>query len=81
MAPQISSQDLMMAQTLSRIKKQSKQVDKLNKVLGLLPGQFKDLDKRQSRQFKQVKQLQKQVVHVKTSGAKTKRNASKKRKQ
>jgi hypothetical protein len=91
MAPQVSNQEAMVAQTLSRVKKQSKQLDKVNKILGQLPGQFKDLDKKQSRQSKQieqqvrqlqsqVKQLQKQVARIKTSGSKTKKKASKKQK-
>jgi len=85
----VSNQEVMMAQTLSRLKKQSKQLDKVDKALAQLPSQFKGLEKKQSKQFNQierqirqvqlqVKQLQKQVTGVKTS-TKKKKKASRKR--
>ena len=93
--PAVSNQEAMVAQTLSRVKKQSKQIEKANKLLAQLPGQFKDLDKKQSKQFRQVdqqvrqmqsqlKQLQKQVARIKVGaaggGSKKKKKAGKKRK-
>jgi archaellum component FlaC len=91
LAPGVSNQEAMVAQTLSRVKKQSKQLDKVNKMLGQQLGHLKDLDKKQSRQVKQieqqvrqlqsqVKQLHKQVARTKTSGSKIKKKVTKKRK-
>jgi len=90
MAQPVSNQEAMVAQTLSRVKKQSKQLDKVNKALAQLPSQFKDLDKKQSRQLKQIerqikqmqsqiKQLQKQMAR-KNAGSNAKKKAGKKRK-
>jgi hypothetical protein len=89
--PAVSNQEAMVAQTLSRVKKQSKQIEKANKLLAQLPGQFKDLDKKQSKQFRQVdqqvrhlqsqlKQLQKQVARIKVGAATAGGSGSKKKK-
>ena len=91
----VSNQEAMVAQTLSRVKKQSKQIEKAHKLLAQLPGQFKELDKKQSKQFKQadqqvrqlqsqIKQLQKQMARIKVvsagGGSKKKKASGKKRK-
>lgn len=43
-----------MAQTLSRTKKQSRQIEKVNKLLAQIPAQLKDLEKKQSKQIGQI---------------------------
>lgn len=74
--PQVSNQEAMTALTLSRIKKQSKQIENLTKLLSQVPLQFRSLEKKQSKQLKQisqqvkvlqnqVKQVQKQVARIK----------------
>ena len=61
----VSNQEAMVAQTLSRLKKQSKQVEKASKLIAQIPGQLKDLEKRQAKQFgridRQLRQLQSQI--------------------
>jgi hypothetical protein len=79
-APQVSNQEAMTALTLSRIKKQSKQIENLTKLLSQVPPQFRNLEKKQSKQLKQislqvkvlqnqVKQVQKQVARIKVKSA------------
>ena len=76
-APTVSNQEAMTALTLSRVKKQSKQIENLTRLLAQVPTQFRNLEKKQSRQIKQVsqqlkvlqnqvRQVQKQVARIKT---------------
>jgi hypothetical protein len=90
--PSVSNQEAMTALVLSRIKKQSKQIENLTRLLGQVSPQFRNLDKKQARQAKlvsqqlrvlqnQVKQIQKQVARLKVSSSKaTARKVSKKAK-
>ena len=90
--PAVSNQEAMTALVLSRVKKQSKQIENLAKLLGQLTPQFRNLDKKQARQARllsqqlrvvqnQVKQIQKQVARLKINAPRaTKRKASKKAK-
>lgn len=69
-----------MAQTLSRTKNQSRQIEKLNKLLAQIPAQLKDLEKKQSKQIGQIgrqltqlqsqlKRLQKRVSRIEVGGS------------
>ena len=75
-APTVSNQEAMTALTLSRVKKQSKQIENLTRLLAQIPTQFRNLERKQSRQIKQlsqqvkvlqnqVRQVQKQVARIK----------------
>jgi hypothetical protein len=75
-APTVSNQEAMTALTLSRVKKQSKQIENLTRLLAQVPTQFRNLERKQSRQIKQlsqqvkvlqnqVRQVQKQVARIK----------------
>jgi septal ring factor EnvC (AmiA/AmiB activator) len=70
----------MVAQTLTRTKKQSRQIEKANKLLAQIPAQLKDLEKKQSKQISQIgrqltqlqsqlKQLQKRFSRIKAAAA------------
>ena len=82
--PTVSNQEAMTALVLSRLKRQSKQIDNLNRLIGQLPVRFRDLDKRQSKQNRrielrigqvqsQIRQLQTRVtrIRVRAAGSKT----------
>lgn len=82
----VSNQEAMTALTLSRVKKQSKQIENVTRLLAQVPVQFRNFEKKQSRQVKQLSQqiravqnqvrlLQKQVARIKVSS-----NSSRKRK-
>lgn len=82
----VSNQEAMTALTLSRVKKQSKQIENVTRLLAQVPVQFRNFEKKQSRQAKQlslqirsvqnqVRLLQKQVARIKVSS-----NSSRKRK-
>ena len=86
----VSNQEAMTALTLSRVKRQSKQIENVTKLLGQLATQFRALDKKQSRQIRsveqqvrqvqvQIKVLQRQVARVKTNTVGTKKRASRKK--
>lgn len=83
----VSNQEAMTALTLSRVKRQSKQIENVTKLLGQLATQFRALDKKQSSQIRsveqqvrqvqvQIKVLQRQVARVKTNAVGTKKRAS-----
>ena len=82
----VSNQEAMTALTLGRVKKQSKQIENVTRLLAQVPMQFRNFEKKQSRQAKQLSQqiravqnqvrlLQKQVARIKISS-----NSSGKRK-
>lgn len=86
----VSNQESMVALTLSRVKRQSKQIDNLSRVLGQLTVQFRTVDKRQlgqarqiDRQIRQVqtqlKQLQKQLARIGTRAAGNRRTSATKK--
>ncbi len=86
----VSNQEAMTALTLSRVKRQSKQIENVTRLLGQLASQFRGLDKKLSGQNRtvgqqvrqlqvQIKVLQKQVARIKTSAAATKRRAGRKK--
>jgi hypothetical protein len=71
----------MTALVLSRVKKQSKQIENLARLLGQITPQFRNLDKKQAKQARlvsqqlrvlqnQVNQIQKQVARLKVSSTK-----------
>lgn len=89
----VSNQEAMTALVLSRVKKQSKQIESLSKQVTQLPGQFRDFERRQSKQSKQLalqiralqiqlKQVQKQVarIRVKSAAPKTRKVSRKAKK-
>lgn len=74
---------------LSRLKRQSKQIDNLNRLIGQLPVRFRDLDKRQSKQNRrielrigqvqsQIRQLQARVARIRVGAAGRKTGTRKK---
>ena len=74
----VSNQEAMTALVLGRVKKQSKQIENVTRIVSQLPPQVRNLEKRQSRQAKQlslqiralqnqVKQIQKRVSRIKTA--------------
>jgi hypothetical protein len=86
----VSNQEAMTALTLSRIKRQSKQIENVTRLLGQLAAQFRGLDKKLSGQNRtvgqqvralqvQIRVLQRQVARIKTSTAGTKRRAGRKK--
>lgn len=91
-APSISNQEAMTALVLSRVKKQSKQIENLTRLLGQLTPQIRNLEKKQARQVKsvsqqlrvvqnQVRQVQKLVARVRVSSARpAKKKAARKAK-
>ena len=81
--PSVSNQEAMTALVLSRVKKQSKQIENITRLLGQVTPQFRNLDKKQARQARlvsqqlrvlqnQVKQVQKQVARFKVTSGKAK---------
>lgn len=86
----VSNQEAMTALILGRVKKQSKQVEGITRLLTQVSAQFRNLEKRQlsqakllSRQLRavqnQVRLVQKQVSRIKVrSAAPKKRRAAKK---
>jgi len=90
-APTVSNQEAMVALTLSRVKRQSKQIENLGRLVGQLPAQLRNLQRSQSKQIKQVqqqirllqpqlRQLRKQVGRIKTNARGTGRKRNVKRK-
>lgn len=91
-APTVSNQEAMTALTLSRVKKQSKQIENLAKLLAQVTPQLRNLERKQAKQIKsvsqqvrilqnQVRQVQKQVARIKVRPAATrKRTAARKTK-
>ena len=88
--PSISNQEAMTALVLSRVKKQSRQIENLTRLLGQVPTQFRNVERKQSRQAKlisqqlrvlqnQVRQVQKQVARIKVSSASTRKRKAKKK--
>lgn len=86
----VSNQEAMIALTLSRVKRQSKQLENVTKLLGQLAAQFRGLDRKLSGQNRlvgqqvrqlqvQIKVLQRQVARVKTSSAGTRKRAARKK--
>lgn len=82
--PSISNQEAMTALVLSRVKKQSKQIENLTRLLGQVPTQFRNVERKQSRQAKllsqqlrvlqnQIRLVQKQVARIKVSSASTRK--------
>lgn len=59
--PLMSNEEVMLAQTLNRIKKQSKEVIQMGRLLKKVPRQIKHSH---SRQTKQLRQLQSQVKSI-----------------
>jgi hypothetical protein len=85
-AASVSNQEAMIALVLSRIKKQSKQIEIVTKQVTQLSGHFRDLEKKQSKQSKeilgQIKSLQKQLKQVQkqVAGIRARPTSGKKRK-
>ena len=88
--PSISNQESMTALVLSRVKKQSKQIENLARLLGQVPTQFRNVERKQSRQAKlvsqqlrvlqnQVRQVQKQVARIKVSSTNTRKRKAKRK--
>ena len=88
--PSISNQESMTALVLSRVKKQSKQIENLARLLGQVPTQFRNVERKQSRQAKlvsqqlrvlqnQVRQVQKQVARIKVSSTSTRKRKAKRK--
>ena len=88
-SPTVSNQEAMTALVLSRVKKQSKQIETINRLVAQVPSQVRSLDKRQSRQARQlsqqirvlqnqVKQVQKRVSRIKTASTPAKRRSTRK---
>jgi hypothetical protein len=88
--PSISNQEAMTALVLSRVKKQSKQIENLTRLLGQVPTQFRNVERKQSRQAKlisqqvrvlqnQIRQVQKQVARIKVSSASTRKRKAKRK--
>ncbi|MGI0024864.1 MAG: hypothetical protein ACREA4_06940 [Nitrososphaera sp.] len=91
--PSVSNQEAMTALLLSRVKKQSKQLESLTRLLGQVPAQFRNVERKQSRQSRlvskqlrvlqnQIRQVQKQVARIKVGSTgprkrKAKRKATK----
>ncbi len=87
--PKVSNQEAMTALILSRLKRQSKQIDSLNRLIGQLPIRFRDLDRRQSKQNKrielrvrqvqsQIRQLQSRIARIRVGAAGRKTGTRKK---
>jgi hypothetical protein len=91
-APSISNQEAMTALVLSRVKKQSKQIENLTKLLGQLTPQIRNLERKQAKQVKlvsqqlrviqnQVRQVQKIVARVRVNSTRpAKKKAARKAK-
>lgn len=93
--PSISNQEAMTTLVLSRVKKQSKQLENLTRLLGQVPAQFRNVERKQSRQAKlvsqqlrtlqnQVRQIQKQLARIRVGPTsprkrKAKRKATKRK--
>ena len=88
--PSISNQEAMTALVLSRVKKQSKQIENLTRLLGQVPTQFRNVERKQSRQAKllsqqlrvlqnQIRLVQKQVARIKVSSASTRKRKAKRK--
>ena len=88
--PSISNQEAMTALVLSRVKKQSKQLENLTRLLGQVPAQFRNIEKKQSTQARlvsqqlrtlqnQVRQIQKQVARIKVRPASPKKRKAKRK--
>ena len=88
--PSISNQEAMTALVLSRVKKQSKQIENLTRLLGQVPTQFRNVERKQSRQAKllsqqlrvlqnQIRLVQKQVARIKVSSASTRKRKVKRK--
>ncbi|MGI0029592.1 MAG: hypothetical protein ACREAQ_07775 [Nitrososphaera sp.] len=88
-SPTVSNQEAMTALILSRVKRQSKQLENLNKLIGQFPTRFRDLDRRQSKQSRrielrigqmqsQVRQLQTRITRLKVGAGGRKRSSRKK---
>ena len=58
----VSNEEVMIAQALSRIKKQSKQLEKTGKVVQQVLDSLKKADKERARHSKQVEQQNKKVL-------------------
>jgi hypothetical protein len=82
--PSVSNQEAMTALLLSRVKKQSKQIENLTRIAAQVPSQVRTIERAQSRQVKllsrqlrilqnQVRQVQKQVGRIKVSSAKSRK--------
>jgi hypothetical protein len=88
--PSISNQEAMTALVLSRVKKQSKQLENLTRLLGQVPAQFRNVEKKQSTQARlvsqqlrtlqnQVRQIQKQVARIKVRSTSPKKRKAKRK--
>jgi hypothetical protein len=85
-APTVSNQEAMTALTLSRVKKQSKQIENLAKLLAQVTPQLRNLERKQAKQIKsvsqqvrvlqnQIRQVQKQVARIKVRPAATRKRS------
>jgi hypothetical protein len=88
--PSISNQEAMTALVLSRVKKQSKQLENLTRLLGQVPAQFRNVEKKQSKQARlvsqqlrtlqnQVRLIQKQVARIKVGSTSPKKRKAKRK--
>ena len=78
----VSNEEVMIAQALSRIKKQSKQLEKTSRIVQQVLDSLKKADKERARHSKQVDQQNKkvlsQIVQLQKKVAKPKSTAKKK---
>lgn len=88
--PSISNQEAMTALVLSRVKKQSKQLENLTRLLGQVPAQFRNVERKQSRQARlvsqqlrtlqnQVRLIQKQVARIKVGSTSPRKRIAKRK--
>ncbi len=89
-ATTVSNQEAMIALTLGRVKRQSKQIEGIARLLGQVPAQLRGLERKQSRQIKlvgrqiralqlQVRLVQKRVARIKVAAGGARKKGARKR--